>query len=70
MHLKEGMHFRRRLDQPSTSTARCKEFVNCMFCGCPSDSLDDERLEKLTRNQIRDDGIRLDQIRDHYKKKT
>jgi hypothetical protein len=39
-----------------------------MFCGCPSDSPDDERLEKLTRKQIRD-GIRLDHLRDHYMKK-
>ena len=68
MQLKEGTHYRRRLDQPSANTARCKEFVDCMFCGCPSDSPDDKRLEKLKRKQIID-GIRLDHLRDHYMKK-
>ena len=39
MHMKEGTHYRRRLDQPVANTARCKELVDCMMCGCPSDSL-------------------------------
>ena len=68
MHLKEETHYRRRLDQPSTTTAKCKEFVDSMFYGCPSDSPDDERLEKLTRKQIRD-GICLDHLRDRYMKR-
>ena len=38
MKIKEGIHYRRRPDQPSHAPIKVKELVICLFCRVPSDS--------------------------------
>ena len=69
MKLVEGIHYTLRLDQPSGSRTKAKQFVNCSFCVVPSDTEDEDRPHaSLTLKQVRD-GIRLDHLLAHIKKK-
>ena len=70
MKLVEDTHYRRRLEQPSSSTYGSKDYVDCLFCGVPSDSEDETTMHrrKLTRKQA-NQGIRLDRLMIHYKGK-
>ncbi len=68
MKLVEGTHYKRRLDQPSSVPTRAKEKVDCLICGVPSDSEDENVRSRLTNKQV-NQGIRLDKLLIHYKRK-
>jgi hypothetical protein len=68
MKLVEGTRYSRRLDQPSPRPIRAKEVVDCLICGVPSDSEDENVRRRLTKKQV-NQGIRLDILLIHYKGK-
>jgi len=68
MKLVEGAHYKRRLDQPSSHTTRSKDVVDCLMCGVTSDVEDENVRRRLTNNQV-NQGIRLDRLLIHYKRK-
>ena len=68
MQIKEGIHYRRRPNQPSPAPIKAKELVDCLFCRVPSDSEDDEGRPTVIRRQWRD-GIRLDKFMLHFNAK-
>ena len=68
MKLVKRTHYSRRLDQVSPHPIRAKEFVDCVVCGVPSDSEDENVRRRLTKKQV-NQSIRLDILLIHYKGK-
>ncbi len=66
----EGMHYRRRLHQPSPIPHTCKELAGCLFCDTSSYPNDAEHgVVRAASRQKRCKGvIRLDKLAKHINK--